>query len=75
MIDMTKQVTTITTEEYSAEVSGDQLKEYLGLPKNAKVSFMVPGGGDWSNEEIDITEEDPLHVSYEVVTEEMSFDD
>lgn len=34
------------------------------VPDRAKVFFVVPGGADWSNAKLDITDEEPLFVSF-----------
>lgn len=33
-------------------------------PKDVKVTFTVPGGGDWSYTDIDINQKDPIRVEY-----------
>lgn len=34
------------------------------VPDNAVVKFHVPGGGDWSNMDLDICEDTPLLISW-----------
>jgi len=35
-----------------------------------KAVFHVPGGGDWSNEDVDIDEDNPVIITFEEVTYE-----
>ena len=35
-------------------ISASDIRKAFDLPENAKVVFQVPGGGDWSNTEIEI---------------------
>ena len=37
---------------------------------NEKVVFHVPGGGDWSHMDVDIDQDNPICVSYEINTTE-----
>jgi hypothetical protein len=50
---------TITTTEYLITV--DDLYKAFDIPKGAKVFVEVPGGGDWSNTDLDISEH-PIKV-------------
>lgn len=34
------------------------------VPDDANVSFTIPGGGDWSNTELQISAEYPVEVSF-----------
>lgn len=44
----------------------DLLKERgFDVPENAQINVRIPGGGDWSNTLLDITEECPVVVYYE----------
>lgn len=43
-----------TTTTSTATITADDLQKALGLPKEAKIYFDVPGGGDWSNERIQL---------------------
>lgn len=36
----------------------------LGLPENAKLKVRVPGGGDWSNTDLEIGSDGPLTVEW-----------
>lgn len=40
------------------------LLKALGLPENARVFVQVPGGGDWSNCELEIDTDVPLQADY-----------
>lgn len=41
--------------------------ELFGDITTAKVTFRVPGGGDYSNMTLDIEESDPIHVRIDTV--------
>jgi hypothetical protein len=41
--------------------------EHFRLSTKSKVTFQVPGGGDYSNMELDIDSENPIHI--ELITE------
>jgi len=60
-------------ETVSYEVSGKITREDLirefGLPQNTEIFFAVPGGGDYSNMNLDITEEDVIHFNYKTSKE------
>lgn len=64
----------VTTEVTEYRFSGDELRSLLLdamkiTEGSSRVFFSVPGGGDWSNMDIDITPEDPLVLLVERVTE------
>lgn len=40
------------------------------VTSNLRVYFSVPGGGDWSTMDIDITDRNPVHIDWNVVEEE-----
>ena len=48
----------VTTTEYTRE----DLQTLLGLPADAEIFVHVPGGGDWSNMDLDIDEHSFLSV-------------
>lgn len=57
------------TEKHELRVDGDFLLHLLQaagylIPDHATVSFGVPGGGDWSNTDIDIDERHPVLVEW-----------
>lgn len=63
--------TTQTKTEYV--FTADDLRDALGLPAHAELFVAVPGGGDWSNRDLDL-EENPLEarcVETRVTTEEL----
>lgn len=67
MIEVTKHIKT----KYYVTVSNDDIVEYLKLkghdvPGDCKVSFRVPGGGDWSGMDVDIDDDTPVQAHWEV---------
>lgn len=56
---------TNTVRKHSVNLTGDQLRELLEIPPNARVSVFVPGGGDWSNMALDIERGTTLDISWE----------
>lgn len=68
MPNIKKRITTVTvTEEHT--ISASAIREAFKLPPHAKVLFHVPGGGDWSNEDIEIDDRnDQLHVVVETTS-------
>lgn len=64
-------VTTVTTtRHFTKSFTGEDLRVALGLPHDASIEFQVPGGGDWSNMSICITEDHPVTASWTHVEEE-----
>ncbi len=43
----------------------DALREKYDIPDNAGMFVHVPGGGDWSNTDLDIEQQTPLVVQWE----------
>jgi hypothetical protein len=68
---------TVTIEtHFAATITAEQIRQAFGLPKDCRVYFHVPGGGDWSNTDIDIAIKHPLHVERVVIeTVDKSKDD
>ena len=67
MRKITKNIITRVTVDLSRKDIIEFLKnEYSDVPDNCSVVFHVPGGGDWSNTQADVTEENPVSVSWEV---------
>tara|TARA_R110000824_G_scaffold39346_3_gene119108 strand:- start:544 stop:753 length:210 start_codon:yes stop_codon:yes gene_type:complete len=66
---LSKVITRTTTTEHYGALTGDMIRKALGLPDNARVFFDVPGGGDWSNERIDLDDNHRLYVTYTEVME------
>lgn len=55
---------TTTRKHHSLELTDKQIREALKLPKEARISFRVPTGGDYSGDELDISDY-PLRVHWE----------
>jgi len=45
-----------TVRKYSGVITLDDLRKKFNIPVNAEVRVRVPGGGDWSNQDLDVTE-------------------
>lgn len=66
----------VRTKEVSMELSAADILELLrraghDVPASAassglRIYFAVPGGGDWSNTDIDIDEKHPLYVEWKI---------
>lgn len=65
-----KTTTTVTTTE-EGEIDASLLRSILGLPGGGrfKAWMDVPGGGDWSHEELEVGLQHSLHWSYAVTVE------
>lgn len=64
-------ITTATTTEqkHSIELTGALLitllrKAGAAVPRDAVVTFHVPGGGDWSNSDVQICAESPIYIEW-----------
>lgn len=76
MID-NKTVTVIRTEKRSFEMNRGDIAAALralgvALPKDpveVRIYFAVPGGGDWSNTDIDIDDKNPVRVEWQTTEE------
>lgn len=70
-------ITRTVTEQGWAEVNSvaiaDLLHEYLDIPEEAEVTvfFDVPTGGDMSGERIEIDDDNPVHVCWKTVAEDI----
>ena len=69
------QTTIETTKKMTCQVNGDNLLDLLSksgvkIPPGATVMFVVPGGGDWSGQAIDVTDENPVLVEWSTHTVE-----
>ncbi len=58
-----------TTRQFRVELDGRALVRMLreqghDIPDNATVTFTTPGGGDWSNTDIDIDDDHPVIVEW-----------
>ena len=59
----TKTTITKTTTKHVTMSAADIIKA-LRLPKDAKVFVNIPGGGDWSNCELELDKSTPLNIVY-----------
>lgn len=57
-------VNVVTSRDCSMELTGAQIKEALGIPADASVNVRVPGGGDWSNTNLDLDGPHTLNISW-----------
>jgi hypothetical protein len=69
MHNIKTKVSTTTTTDYSLELSGDDIRRLLGIPPDARVSVHIPGGGDWSNQALDLNDRDTLDINWQEVDE------
>ncbi len=58
---------TTTTTQHSLELSGAAIKRHLGIPNDARVKVSIPGGGDWSNTDLDLDNGTTLDIDWETV--------
>ena len=69
-------VCTTTFRRCTVKVTGDMLRRllpaHLEIPASARVTFIVPGGADWSNMSVDVDDGNPVYVEWssEQVTDE-----
>lgn len=66
----------VKTESHELELNRDDMLELLRkagheIPEHAalQVYFAVPGGGDWSNTDVDIDSKNPIRVQWQITTE------
>lgn len=52
--------TIIVTERVRLEFTDADVRKALRLPPNSTVFVRVPGGGDWSNTDLDVTTDTPI---------------
>lgn len=64
----------VRTESHELELNQADILELLrkaghDIPEQAvlRVYFAVPGGGDWSNTDIDIDKNHPLRIEWKIV--------
>lgn len=50
-----------TTKNYV--ITDDDIRKALKLPADCKIFVRVPGGGDWSNTDLEISAETPLQAT------------
>lgn len=63
-------IITETTQKVTMSLNGKDIVKLLNLPANAtniQVIVRVPGGGDWSNTDLDLMRENMI-VQYQVHT-------
>lgn len=48
------------TKSYT--ITDSDIRRAFQLPADAKIFVRVPGGGDWSNTDLEISEEQPLQA-------------
>jgi hypothetical protein len=59
----------VTTKSHELRISNELILALLRnagarVPSDAEVHFHVPGGGNWSNTSIEVSDEDPVHVTW-----------
>ncbi len=55
-MDITTRHSVVSTHEHVARVVAEDIRELVGAPPGAAVVIRVPGGGDWSNEDLGVSE-------------------
>ena len=69
-----KKTKKIVERECSLKLTGDQILEAIqekyGVPLNANIFLHVPGGGDYSNIDLDIDHETPIQIEWVEEVEE-----
>lgn len=66
-------ITRTTTERCEMHLNAKELRKAFGAPDNATVVVHVPGGGDWSNTDLHITEDNPVFITWvKTETEELN---
>lgn len=64
-------VTTVSTARHTIKLTREMILEMLKshmIPSNAKVRFIVPGGGDWSGMAVDVNSDAPVWIEWESET-------
>lgn len=71
-----KNLTVTKTSRYRREVklTGAELREALGLTDRTQITVHVPGGGDWSNTDLDLDDVtlDIVEVTDKIETENLA---
>lgn len=67
------------TRHNSLVIDNAELRDMLrqrgfSVPANARIYFSVPGGGDWSNTDIDIDKDNPISIEWVVEQVQESID-
>lgn len=66
---------TTHTTKTTIKLNGRQIIELLNgsitdeIPDNAVVTFSIPGGGDWSNQNLDFKDDSLVTISYSTTTQ------
>lgn len=73
-MNLNVKTTTTTIQVHTASLNHESVIEYLrskgcDVPDNADVLVRVPGGGDWSNMDLEIGRDTPIFVTWKVRTE------
>lgn len=67
---------TVSTTSHEIAISRSDIIKAFGLPDNAKVFIGVPGGGDWSNIDLDVDDaENQVFATWKIVTEAFNVED
>lgn len=79
IINVGTTINVVTTTKMVIELDSNKIRDLLldngiSIPESASVRiyFAVPGGADWSSTDLDITQEHPVYVEWETVTERKS---
>ena len=70
-------ITTVatTTVTRKMELTAEHIRAAFNLPERAKVEFVVPGGGDWSNCGIVLSKDTPVVVTWTETATDTSEDE
>lgn len=70
MMDIKNKASTCRVITSTISINAEDIQSFLmragiSIPSDAKVSvkFSVPGGGDWSNTDIEISDENPITIT------------
>lgn len=60
---------TTTKKSHTVELDPEAIRGLLDIagyevPANASITISVPGGGDWSNTELDVTDTNPIRIEW-----------
>ena len=78
MMEIQKHIEKMKIEKFYLTVDNEYLIhlinkiEKLKIPKDALVYIEVPGGGDWSNIDLEVSSEHKIHIVWSVTTNETS---
>lgn len=76
-MSITIMTATTTEQKHSIELTGALLITLLreagaAVPRDAAVTFHVPGGGDWSHTDVQICAENPIYIEWKTVESKAS---